>query len=151
LKDLTNEKTSILCKSLGTRFPRENPHPQPSARYISLIRNGAAEHDFPPEYRKYLSTIAIYKIKSWKIEAGRILFLLLWLPVVVLIFGLMTTVKNKKGEMPEWLRRFQRVTFSSMWSSHDQFFSRIFGRGDISPEVHNSCNEKEGFRGFSEF
>jgi len=143
LKDLTTETKSIMCKSLGTRVPRENPHPQPSARYISLIRNGAAGHDFPSEYRKYLNSIPIYKVKSFKTETGRILFLLLWLPIVVLIFGLMSAVKSKKGEMPEWLRRLQRMTFSAMWSTHDKYFSRIFGRGDISSEADKECTDEK--------
>jgi hypothetical protein len=143
LKDLTSDTERIVCKSLGTRVPRENPHPQPSARYISLIRNGAAEHAFPSEYRKYLDSIPIYKVKSFKTETGRILFLLLWLPIVVFIFALMATTKSKNGEMPEWVRRFQRMTFSAMWSTHDKYFSRIFGRGDISPEEDRAdSNEK---------
>lgn len=145
LKDLTTETNSIMCKSLGTRVPRENPHPQPSARYISLIRNGASDHDFPYEYRKYLDTISIYRVKSFKTETGRILFLLLWLPIVVFIFGLMATTKRKNGEMPKWLRRLQRMTFSAMWSTHDKYFSRIFGRGDISPETDKGHSDEKGF------
>jgi len=143
LMDLTSGTETIMCKSLGTRIPRENPHPQPSARYITLIRNGAAEHAFPSEYRKYLDSIPIYKVKSFKTEAGRVLFLLLWLPIVVLIFALMASTKNKNGEMPEWLRRFQRMTFSAMWSTHDKYFSRIFGRGDISPEESRAASDEK--------
>ena len=143
LKDLTTEDSTILCKSLGSRFPRENPHPQPSARYLSLIRNGAAQHQFPSEYQKYLNSIPVYKVKSFKTETGRILFLLLWLPILVLIIGLMAVTKSKNGEMPAWLRRLQRMTFSAMWSTHDKYFSRIFGRGDISAETEGTdCDEK---------
>ena len=130
LLDLTNEKSSIMCKSLGTRVPRENPHPQPSARYISLIRNGAAEHKFPAEYRKYLESLPIYTISSLKTEIGRISFLLIWLPLVGFIFGMTSRYKN--GNLPEWLKKLQRWTFTTMWRMHDGFFARVFGRGDVS-------------------
>jgi len=139
LLDSTNEKSIIMCKSLGTRVPRENPHPQPSARYISLIRNGAAEHKFPPEYRQYLESLPIYTISSFKTEVGRILFLLIWLPLVVFIFGM--TSQYKDGKFPRWLKRLQRWTFTTMWRMHDSFFARIFGRGDVVSEEKSSLKD----------
>jgi gliotoxin/aspirochlorine biosynthesis gamma-glutamylcyclotransferase len=132
LLDLTDEKSSIMCKSLGTREPRENPYPQPSARYISLIQTGAAEHKFPAKYRKYLESLPIYRISSLKTEIGRILFLLMWLPLVVFIF--IVTGRYKNGNVPKWLKKLQRWAFTTMWIVHDRFFARIFGRGDVASE-----------------
>jgi hypothetical protein len=133
LLDLTDEKSTILCKSLGTRVPREHPHPLPSARYISLIRNGAADHKFPVEYQRYLNDLPIYTISSWKTEAGRILFLAIWLPIVLFIFAMLTR-KNHLGEVPGWVKRLQKWAFATMWRMHDCFFSKVFGPGDITPE-----------------
>ena len=132
LLDLTNEKSSFVCKSLSTRVPRENPHPLPSERYLSLIRSGAVEHRFPAAYQEYLDNLPIYSISSWRTEIGRIFFLLIWLPVVLVIFGLML-LKNKRGEVPRCIRKLQLWTFAAMWKMHDKIFSPIFGRGDISP------------------
>jgi len=136
LLDLTNEKSTIQCKSLSTRVPREDPHPLPSARYISLIRTGAAEHNFPATYQSYLDNLPIYTIASWKTEVGRILFLMLWLPVVLFIFA-MAAQKGKNGEAPRWVKRLQIWAFSSMWRMHDSWFSPIFGPGDICPDDPN--------------
>ena len=130
LFDLSGEKSNILCKSLKTRVPRENANPMPSARYICLIRNGAAEHKFPTAYQKYLEGIPVYTISSFKTEGGRILFLLIWLPIVVFIF-VMTNQMGENGDVPAWLKRLQRWTFKTMWEMHDQCFAKIFGRGDI--------------------
>jgi hypothetical protein len=134
LMDLTKEKKEpIVCKSLSTQTPRENPHPLPSARYIKIIRNGAAEHQFPSSYRQYLDNISHYAISSWKTEIGRILFLMTWLPIVVVVMTL-TGQKSKNGAIPKWLQRLQQLVFSGMWGVHDKVFSKIFGPGDIIPE-----------------
>ena len=139
LLDLTDEKSSFVCKSLGTREPRENPHPQPSARYISLIQTGAAEHKFPAKYRKYLESLPIYRISSFKTEIGRILFLLMWLPLVVFIFTV--TGRYKNGKVPKWLKKLQRWAFTTMWRMHDGVFARIFGRGDVASEDKPSLKD----------
>ena len=139
LLDLTSEKSTIMCKSLGTRVPRENPHPLPSARYLSLIRNGAADHKFPERYQRYLNDLPIYTTSTWKTEAGRILFLAIWLPVVIFIFAMLTR-KNKLGEVPRWVKRLQTWAFTSMWWMHDSFFSKVFGPGDITPESNDTHN-----------
>jgi hypothetical protein len=120
---------NIICKSLETRCPRENPSPLPSLRYLSLIRSGATEHLFPSEYLAYLDQLNAYKISSWRTEAGRILFLGIWLPVVVLMFAMMAMYWGRT--MPKWLRRFQEWTFSSMWKMHDSVFRHVFGPGDV--------------------
>lgn len=133
LVDLTSEKSKILCKSLGTRVPRENPSPLPSARYVSLLRTGSAEHEFPADYQAYLNNLPIYTISSLKTQIGRILFLLIWLPIVLFIFAMMTR-KGKLGQVPGWVKRLQLWAFSNMWKMHDKFFSPVFGPGDIVPD-----------------
>lgn len=133
LIDLTDEdKAPIQCKSLQTRYPREHPHPLPSNRYITLIRTGARAHQFPIEYQAYLDDLPCYQIRSRKTEIGRILFLLIWLPVIVFIFGLMA-LRDKLGPGKlKWLRKLQEWTFRHMWKMHDRFFAHFFGRGDVS-------------------
>ena len=143
LLDLTTEKERIICKSLETREPRDNPHPLPSARYLSLIRNGAAEHKFPAEYQEYLDNLSTYTITTWRTEIGRILFLLICLPIVLFVFTLMT-LKDKHGELPRWVIRFQLMVYKTIWSLHDNYFSPIFGPGDINQkeETDNALCEK---------
>ena len=138
LEDLT-ESDFIPCKSLGTRTPRENPSPLPSARYISLLRTGAAEHKFPEYYRQYLDNLPFYTICSIRTQAGRILFLLLWLPIIAFVFAMMTR-KNKLGQVPERVKKIQVWAFKNMWKMHDSFFSPVFGPGDIVPEKKASTS-----------
>ena len=134
LADLTNENAeTIKCKSLSTKTPRENPCPLPSARYMSLIRGGAAEHKFPAEYQEYLANLPIYTISSWRTEIGRILFLLVWAPIVLPIFGLQAAF-GKGGKVPGWIRWLQIRVFKAMWFAHDKVFSPLFGPGDITSE-----------------
>jgi gliotoxin/aspirochlorine biosynthesis gamma-glutamylcyclotransferase len=132
VRPLTNDsaEAEILCKSLGTRTPRENPHPLPSNRYLSLLRRGAAEHQFPLEYVDYLEGLPAYSISSWRTQSGRILFLMTWLVPALFVFALMATT-TRRGK-PKWVQGFQMALFKAMWSSHDRFFSPIFGPGDTS-------------------
>jgi gliotoxin/aspirochlorine biosynthesis gamma-glutamylcyclotransferase len=136
LLDLTDEKSTISCISLSTRVPREHPHPLPSARYLSLIQTGAAEHQFPARYQNYLDHLAIYTVTSWKTEVGRILFLLIWLPVVVFLYA--TAAQSGKDGSPDWLKRLKIWTFLAMWKMHDDVFSPIFGPGDTCPEKQDT-------------
>jgi hypothetical protein len=133
LKDNSPE-TEIICKSLGTREPRENPHPFPSSRYLSLLRRGAAEHQFPVEYIEYLEGLPCYRISSLRTQGGRVLFLLTWLIPALLSVLALVTVRNRKGGVPKWAQRLERGLFHAMWVSHDKFFSPIFGPGDIIVE-----------------
>jgi hypothetical protein len=135
LEDLTAEV--IMCKSLGTRTPRENPNPMPSARYVLLLRTGAAEHKFPEYYQTYLDDLPFYSISSLKTEIGRILFLMLWLPVILFVFAMMMR-KGKLGQVPGWVKRLQIWAFTNMWRMHDNFFSPVFGPGDVVPEKKES-------------
>ena len=133
LLDLTKEdKEPIQCKSLQTRNPREHPHPFPSNRYITLIRTGAGAHKFPEEYLSYLDDLSFYRIRTFRTEAGRVLFLGIWLPIVVLIFSLMASADKLGPGKFAWLRKFQEWTFRQMWRMHDGLFAPVFGRGDIT-------------------
>ena len=133
LLDLTIEhKEPIQCKSFQTRNPRDHPHPFPSNRYITLIRTGARAHKFPEEYLSYLDDLPFYRIGTFRTEAGRVLFFVIWLPVIVFIFSLMALGDKLGLGNLAWLRKIQEWTFRQMWRMHDGLFAPVFGRGDIT-------------------
>lgn len=103
---------------------------QPSARYLNLIRTGAAELDFPTEYRAYLASIRPYRITTLRQRVGKGVFLTLWLPPLVVLVVLSSLLADDNGRSPDWLGKLQDVVMKAMWSSYNRFFRKIFGDGE---------------------
>ncbi|KAF2854611.1 hypothetical protein T440DRAFT_387236 [Plenodomus tracheiphilus IPT5] len=113
------------------RITRPDPsYAQPSARYLKLITDGAAECRLPQEYQDYLHDIRPYIITSKRQAAGKALFLAMWLPFVMLIFSLSKQVQDKKGRAPWWCARISAWIFLGMWTSYDNAFKHVFGDGE---------------------
>lgn len=116
--------------TIGLHFRPDPDYAQPSARYLNLIRNGAAEHDLPISYRKYLAQIRTYHIVTRRQKAGKVIFLVLWIPWVLLVLTLSKIFAGPDGRSPPWLVAMANILFSSMWSSYDWFFVKVFGNGE---------------------
>ena len=115
----------------GGRFSRPDPnYAQPSARYIKLITDGADEHDLPIEYKLYLHQLRPYTPTSQKQRLGAFIFGTLWVPFLLLIFGLNERFSDKRGRAPKWLVVLSGAIFGSMWKSYDGFFKGWFGDGE---------------------
>lgn len=118
-------------KQATGRVTRPDPnYAQPSARYLKLITDGAAECHLPTEYQDYLRNIRPYSITSKRQVVGKALFLATWLPFVMLIFALAKSVQDKRGRAPWWFARFSALIFASMWISYDGAYKRLFGDGE---------------------
>lgn len=113
------------------RVIRPDPsYAQPSARYLKLITDGAAECELPTEYQNYLHDIRAYTITTSRQAVGKALFLSIWMPFVVLIFTLSRKMQDKKGRAPWWLGQLSALLFAGMWLSYDQVFRKGFGDGE---------------------
>jgi hypothetical protein len=103
---------------------------QPSARYLALIKAGAEEHKLPVSYREYLAQIRTYHITSTRQKVGKVVFLVLWVPWVLLTLTLSKIFAGPDGRSPAWLVAMANVLFSGMWNSYDRFFVGVFGDGE---------------------
>lgn len=103
---------------------------QPSARYLKLITDGAAECHLPAEYQVYLHNIRPYRITTRKQAAGKVLFMTIWLPFVLMVFAMGKRLQNDKGRTPKWFQRLTAIIFAAMWLSYDGVFKKVFGDGE---------------------
>ncbi|KAH7355883.1 hypothetical protein BKA66DRAFT_429303 [Pyrenochaeta sp. MPI-SDFR-AT-0127] len=113
------------------RLTRPDPsYAQPSARYLKLITDGAAECALPTEYQDYLRDIRAYTVTSKRQMAGKAVFLALWMPFLLLVFTLSRQLQDKKGRAPSWLGQLTAMLFAAMWRSYDKAFRIVFGDGE---------------------
>ncbi|KAK5149363.1 hypothetical protein LTR04_007154 [Oleoguttula sp. CCFEE 6159] len=119
----------------GGRFQRpDTSYAQPSARYLKLITDGAAECALPDEYRAYLAQLRAYTPTSQQQRMGAFVFLGFWSPIVMFVFGLQGVFGDKKGRAPAWLVLLTGAIFRAVWASYDGFFKEIFGEGERTVE-----------------
>ncbi|KAL4782519.1 hypothetical protein BJX76DRAFT_332485 [Aspergillus varians] len=105
---------------------------QPSARYLRLLTTGAAEHNLPLAYREYLEQLQPYRITSVRQRIGKVLFLTMWAPLLVLMLWFSRIFARPDGRNPEWVGRFSDFVTTQMWSSYDNAFVHIFGDGEMT-------------------
>lgn len=113
------------------RLTRPDPsYAQPSARYLKLITDGAIELSLPAEYQAYLRQIRPYTITRKKQAVGKALFAGIWMPFLLMIFGLSRKFADEKGRTPKWLATLSGWFFISMWANYDMAWKRTFGDGE---------------------
>ncbi|KAK0657066.1 hypothetical protein B0T16DRAFT_400825 [Cercophora newfieldiana] len=114
-------------------LPVRRPDPdyaQPSARYLKLITDGAAEHDLPGEYQEYLQALQPYAVTTLRQKIGKILFLGFWAPLFLLAFIGGRFFANKEGKTPAWLAATMSVVINLVWVSYDAIAKPLFGDGE---------------------
>jgi len=136
------------------RVTRPDPsYAQPSARYLKLITDGAAERSLPAEYQDYLHDIRTYTITTKKQQVGKTIFLGIWMPFIMFVFALARKMQDKQGRSPAWLAKLSALLFAGMWMSYDSVFKGAFGDGertigDDAMQRANSGMVKESPSGF---
>ncbi|KAJ5963934.1 uncharacterized protein N7479_003810 [Penicillium vulpinum] len=116
-----------------TAFLHCRPDPnyaQPSARYLGLLKTGAAEHDLPASYQEYLAQIRTYHITTTRQKIGKVVFLALWAPSLISTMTLSRIFAGPDGRIPPWLVALSNMVFLSAWVSYDYFFAPLFGDGE---------------------
>lgn len=103
---------------------------QPSARYLKLIADGAAEHGLPDEYQEWLGKLQPYTVTSRRQAAGQFLFLGVFMPVMGLLLELSKWLADDRGKIPLWFGLFMETFFHVLWMGYDRVFKPVFGDGE---------------------
>jgi hypothetical protein len=121
---------TLLAPPSATRHPSAAGPAQPSLRYLTLLRDGAAEHALPDAWRAYLAQLQHYEMTTARQRWGRTLLLLAWAPAMMAIFGLRRRVSDARGKPPAWFTALSTAMFKGMWGSYDLVWRRLFGEGE---------------------
>jgi hypothetical protein len=125
------------------RTTRPDPsYAQASARYLKLITDGAAECELPAEYQDYLHDIRPYTITTKRQAMGKALFLLIWMPILMMVFTLSRRLQDEKGRAPKWCAELSAMMFKGMWTCYDGAFKTAFGDGERTIGDGNEAREK---------
>ncbi|KXH24908.1 gliotoxin biosynthesis protein GliK [Colletotrichum salicis] len=117
--------------------PTRRPDPayaQPSPRYLNLITSGAAEHELPDDYQRWLNSLVPYTPTSSRQKLAQWLLKALFLPVLLVFFALNKKVANKEGKVPVWLGVTLGVVFNLFWMVYDAVLRPVFGDGERTQE-----------------
>lgn len=110
---------------------RSDPeYAQPSARYLKLITDGAAEHGLPDEYQEWLAKLQPYTITSRRQTIGQYIFLGLFMPVMSLFLELSKWLADDRGKIPLWFGLLVETMFHFVWLGYDKVFKPVFGDGE---------------------
>lgn len=117
--------------------PPRRPDPtyaQPSARYLKLITDGAAEHELPDDYQAWLASLQPYTVTSCRQQLAQWLLTGIFFPAMLLFFQLNKWIANKEGKVPLWLGVSLSVVFNMLWMGYDAVLKRVFGDGERTEE-----------------
>ncbi|KAL6250210.1 hypothetical protein RBB50_002511 [Rhinocladiella similis] len=119
---------------------------QPSSRYLRLITDGASEHALPLEYQAFLHQIRTYHFTTTQQQLGSYIFLTIWSPFFLFMFGGASIFLRPDGTYPKWLSTFFRAMFTAVWTSYDKFFKPTFGDGErtIGDDEDNDDDDESG-------
>jgi hypothetical protein len=140
--DVSYKQIRVLCTTdngetfeattLQARHPRR--YCQPSQRYLSLIQDGAREHNFPKAYQHFLDNIEPFRLHGKRQKLGAALFVGFWTPIVLSILMLQEQLARLKLPVPAFVSVFLAMCFKMMWYIHDTVWAERFGRGDHNEE-----------------
>lgn len=126
LDKLTDWWREMLLKPM-----RPDPdYAQPSARYLKLIMDGAAEHGLPDDYQAWLARLQPYTITTFRQSIGQYLFLWLVLPIVGILIALCGWLADDRGHVPAWLGLILETVFHLVWLAYDGLLKPMFGDGE---------------------
>lgn len=131
-----------LCHSGHASRPDPN-YAQASARYLNLITAGANEHALPQDYIDYLRNIRPYTLTSRRQNLGKLVFMGLWLPIIIPAFYLNSSLADKRGGTPWWLRMSLKGVWGLIWGSYDWVFRHVFGDGERTTGMFDDDGEKK--------
>lgn len=112
---------------------RPNPsYAQPSARYLKLITDGAAELNFPYDYRAYLASIRPYKVTTSGQKVGQKIAMYILIPLLQIFIALGQLFADDEGIIPGWLARVFDAMRELMWMVYDVVGVKVLGDGERS-------------------
>ncbi|OLN93248.1 hypothetical protein CCHL11_07609 [Colletotrichum chlorophyti] len=117
--------------------PARRPDPyyaQPSPRYLKLITDGAAEHELPDDYQRWLNGLQPYTPTTLGQTVARWLLTALFMPVLLVFFFVNKRAANRDGKLPLWLGVTLGVIFTLLWMTYDYVLKPVFGDGERTQE-----------------
>lgn len=142
LQDIPSDKPfrahTLLAGSSAIRHSPTGKPAQPSLRYLTLCRNGAAEHDLPPHWQSYLGNLKHYEMTTMRQRIGRTVFMAIFTPIFIIVFGLRTRF-GKDRKISKWLASLMGFLFKAIWLTYDWFLRPVFGDGERTEEKKNGA------------
>lgn len=122
---------TLMCPRDGPRLVRPYPaYAQPSHRYLKLLIDGAEEHGLPQDYAAYLSELRGFTMTQLRQKVGRVLWVAMWGPPMLLMLGVGKLIADKQGRFPPWLAKVSGFLSSTMWRVYDLGFKQTWGDGE---------------------
>ncbi|KAK3488476.1 hypothetical protein B0T13DRAFT_96547 [Neurospora crassa] len=137
-----------LSKLLLPIHRPQTPPTQPSLRYLTLLRSGAIEHELPPAYQSYLNNLEPYTVTSTRQQLGRLIFMVVWMPLFFIVLKFTKWVADDKGKFPGWVAGMMSVMMHFVWGSYDFVFKPLFGEGERT--VHEGDGDGDNGKGGEE-
>ncbi|KAK2042323.1 hypothetical protein LZ31DRAFT_366901 [Colletotrichum somersetense] len=113
--------------------PARRPDPtyaQPSARYLKLITDGAAEHELPDDYQRWLRSLRPYAATTSRQRVARaLLTAFFWYPLL-LVFALSKALAGRDGRAPLFIGVALGAIFNLLWMAYDGVLKPVFGDGE---------------------
>jgi hypothetical protein len=113
---------------------RQEGYPQPSARYLKLLTDGAKENELPEDYRAYLQSLQAYTITTKRQEVGKWVMVVISLPVLLFIRYVVPMLADERGRVPTWIAVVMGIWFSLLWGIYDYVLKPVFGDGERTEE-----------------
>ncbi|KAL2392406.1 hypothetical protein ABEF95_004557 [Exophiala dermatitidis] len=135
-------KAHTLFAPSGASRP-DPSYAQPSPRYLKLITDGATEHGLPLEYQAFLHQIRAYRLTTIQQRLGAFIFLSVWSPFFLFLFGGAAIFLRPDGRYPKWLTTFLRAMSTAVWASYDNFFKPMFGDGERTIEDNEDLEQDD--------
>ncbi|KAI0126678.1 gliotoxin biosynthesis protein [Xylariales sp. AK1849] len=127
--DHGNDLEPLAMVTLTAKHPRR-PNVSPSRRYLTLLREGAEEHNLPAEYRKYLEDLPEFSAGGARLkQLGATSFLWVGRRIVRSLATRVRSRTDSNGQCPSWYSTLVYYVYSSMWLWHDYIHAPIFGSG----------------------
>ena len=121
--------------SLMLSRSRPNPdYAQASARYLKLLTDGAAEHELPDEYQRYLHSLQPYTVTSCRQQIAQYLFTYVLAPLVLALMKASARLADENGNLPKWMAAVLTITFNIVWICYDYICKPLFGDGERTEE-----------------
>ncbi|KAL5521912.1 hypothetical protein ACEPAF_1766 [Sanghuangporus sanghuang] len=132
------EVTGEMVRAYTLFAPEENIRTQlgqPSVRYLTLIREGAKEHQLPPGFLAYLESVTPYSAATFRQKLGAAVTVALGAPpfIVVLLLGL--AFAHKDGRNPHWINKARGKFMGFIWRVYDKCMLGLFGNGERTVET----------------
>ncbi|ROV88041.1 hypothetical protein VMCG_10406 [Cytospora schulzeri] len=122
--------TIVKTEGGGSSYQDILYYAQPSARYLKLIMDGAAEHGLPDDYQAWLARLQPYTITTHRQSIGQYLLVGLVFPIVGLLLVLSRWLADDRGKIPAWLGLTLETVFHLIWLAYDGVFKPVFGDGE---------------------